>query len=237
MSKTLVCVNVLDNVSSQVYGSHCQEWFRLGRSTNDEFILFHPNRLSIDSARNQAAAFAMRFSCDYLYFVDDDVILSPNTYTNLKRCDADIAQALTFIRGYPFHCMAFKKLDNNTIDYYDDYYEHINKDGTVDCEAVGFSCALIKVSILNRINSPYFVTGAQCTEDLYFCIKLRQKLGSDVRIVVDTKVPTSHLLQPEGISVDNLQKMKRFYQLENNSEDDRGKEYLEKCKAQFQIVS
>src|SRR5215204_1746576 len=184
MTKTLIAVNVLDSVDSEVYGSHCQEWFRLGRSTQDEFILFHPHRLSIDNARNQAAILAMQTECDYLYFIDDDIVLHPNTYRSLKMADADIAQALTFIRSYPFNPMMFFEEAPNKLDYYVNYEPFIDKDGLVECAAVGFSCALIKTSILYDLQPPYFVTGKDSTEDVYFCLKCRAEL-EEVKIVVD----------------------------------------------------
>jgi len=238
MSKTLICVNVLDNVNAQVYGSHCNEWFRLGRNTHDEFILFHPNRLSIDNARNQAADLALRLECDYLFFLDDDMILSPNTYQSLKRCDADIAQALTFIRGYPFHCMAFKKgTEPGILEYYDDYHQWIRPNGIFGAEAVGFACVLIKCETLKKINKPYFITSTQSTEDVYFCIKLRNKLRDEVEIVVDTNVPTGHLLHPEIVSQSNVkelrEKIKKMMPDEESDKKDRGARYLKECKHQF----
>lgn len=231
MSKTLVCVNVLDNVNSQVYGSHCQEWFRLGRNTSDEFILFHPNRLSIDNARTQAAKLAMQLECDFLYFIDDDMILSPNTYQSLKSASGDIVQALTFIRGYPFHCMAFKKVGTGVLDYFDDYAKFVNSEGLVEAEAVGFACCLINVNTtLKKIKPPYFVTGIQATEDVYFCCKVKDKLGDSVKIYVDTKRPTGHLLNPEVISAYNHDVLSKFHKPIREPDEDRGEEYLNQCK-------
>ena len=164
------------------------------------------------------------------------MILSPKTYNSLKRCDANIAQALTFIRGYPFHCMAIKKVNDNTLDFFDDYVEHVNVDGIFKAEAVGFACALIKVELLNKIRPPYFVTGTQSTEDVYFCLKLRQKRGDRLKIVVDTKVPTAHLLHPETISKHNLQRMKEFHEPIFKPVFDRGQEYLAECKTQMNVA-
>jgi len=232
--KTLVCTNVLDNINSLAYGSHMQEWFRMGRNTQDEFILFHPNRFSIDNARNQAANFALQNECDYIYFIDDDMILAPNTYSSLKSCNADVAMALSFIRGYPFHVMAFIKNPEKSgeLTYFDDLLEHPNFGGVVECEAIGFACALIKMSALKKVYPPYFITSTQSTEDIYFCIKLK-RAAQDVRIVVDTRVPTGHLLHPEMISLHNFKKMKAFHAPEKPVEIDRGKEYLEQCKSHF----
>jgi len=238
MSKVLVAVNVLDTVSSQVYGSHCQEWFRMGRNnTDDQFILFHPNRLSIDNARNQAAIYAQMYECDYIYFVDDDMILTPNTYSSLKACNADIAQALTYIRSYPFNMMAFRNSENHKLDYFNNWQDFVDYQGNVECEAVGFACVLIKTSLFKKIQPPYFVTGVGVTEDVYFCLKLRQSIEANyLRIVVDTKVPTSHLLHPEGLNVFNREKLLAHYAEENKHVNgkDRGEEYLDMAKGQFQ---
>jgi hypothetical protein len=232
--KTLVCVNILDNVNAQVYGSHCQEWFRLGRSTSDDFILFHPNRLSIDNARNQAADLALRMECDYLFFLDDDMILSANTYKSLKACGADIVQALTFVRSYPFRAMMFKKgPEPGLLDFYDDYEKDIKSDGTVDCEAVGFSCALLDVSKLRMVNKPYFITSVDTTEDVFYCLKLRNKLGNDAKILVDTKCPTGHMLHPEFLTKSNVEDFRQRYAALMPDSKDRGGEYLKQCKTQL----
>jgi len=237
MSKTLVCTNVLENVKSLPFGSHCQEWFRLGRNTNDDFIFFHPERFSIDNARTQAANYAMELECDYIYFIDDDMILSPNTYKSLKACDADVAMAHTYIRGYPFDVMFFKieeqkknirnfsGMDRRLI-HYNDWENHIDESGLVECHAVGFACALLKVKNLLEIPPPFFVTGPQQTEDVYYCMKLKYH-KPESRIVVDTKVPTGHLLSPEVITISTRKKLMEYYkpEIEENKSGDRGEEY------------
>jgi hypothetical protein len=228
--KTLVCVNVLDNVDAQVYGSHCQEWFRVGRTTQDNFLLFHPNRLSIDTARNQAARIALQQECDYLYFIDDDMILHPNTYNMLKESDGDIVAALTYIRSYPFNVMAFKDEKFGVLEYFNNYKDYLNSDGTFYAEAVGFACCLIKCSLLKQIRSPYFVTGSGSTEDVYFCLKAKETLGDKVSILVNTKCPTKHRMMPEFVGEDNVDDMLKHYAIPSRRED-RGKDYLERCKS------
>ena len=250
MSKTLVCINILDTVKADIYGSHVQEWFRLGRSTNDEFILFYPNRYSIDNARNQAASHALRNECDYLYFIDDDIILTPKTYLSLKENitkneDVGIVQALTFIRGYPFNPMMFKykalvnASGQRDLDFYHNYIEDVDINGCVEADAVGFSCVLIDIErTLKRINPPYFVTSAQSTEDIYFCLKLKIMLNTTIRFLVDTKVPTGHILHPEALSIHNREELLNYYEIQGYKKDDpskadRGEEYKKRCLSQF----
>lgn len=235
MSKTLVCTNVLDNVKSLVYGSHCQEWFRMGRNTKDDFILFHPERFSIDNARTQAATYAMALECDYIYFIDDDMVLFPNTYQSLKACDADVAMAFTYIRGYPFDVMFFKSeinedpmvtyVGSHKLVHYNDWKNHVKEDGTLDVSAVGFACALIKVQRLLEIPEPYFITSKHQTEDVYYCLKLKYH-DPQTKIVVDTKVPTGHLLSPEFIAPSTRDKLVSYYEpKDKETSGDRGETY------------
>jgi len=240
MSKTLVCTNVLDSVKSIVYGSHCQEWFRLGRDTSDEFILFHPERYSIDNARAQAAKYAMLLECDYIWFLDDDMVLAPKTYQSLKDADGDVVMALTFIRGTPFNPMFFKNQSQNErqiqLDYYNDWESGL-KEGVVECYAVGFACTLLKVKRLLEMPPPYFITSSHQTEDIYYCCKLKQ-FDPDSKILVDCKVPTGHVLSPEIISIKTREKLLKYHEedikLTKKEKLDRGSEYFDEIKSVFE---
>lgn len=242
MSKTLVCTNVLDSVKSQVYGSHCQEWFRLGRDTKDDFILFHPERYSIDNARNQAAKYAMMFECDYIWFLDDDMILAPKTYESLKGCEGDVVMALTYIRGIPFNPMFFRKASEDGKPLHLEHHENWEKDicvgGIVHTYAVGFACTLLKVERLFQMPPPYFITSNLQTEDIYYCCKLKQ-FDSESQILVDIKVPTGHLLQPEALSITNRNDLLKFYEkdieISQKGKLDRGDDYLTSVRNTFEI--
>lgn len=238
MAKTLICTNILDSISSEVYGNHCQMWYRLGRGTTDEFILFHPYRMTIDMARNTAAKIAMQNECDFIWFVDSDMILSPRTYESLKSRDADVCLAHTYIRGEPYHEMFFKFTKNNNgikkLDYYKNWREEVDENGVLKADAVGFACALIKVKRLLEMTPPYFITGEGQTEDVYYCLKLLDH-DSNASILVDTTVPTGHLLNPEVIGLHNVEELRsRVVNIDkNNQKMDRGQDYLESCKQIF----
>lgn len=67
--------------------------------------------MSIDNARNTAADLAMKAQCDYLMFIDDDVMIPKNTLDLLLKADKDIIAGLVIIRGMPFNVMAFRWMD------------------------------------------------------------------------------------------------------------------------------
>lgn len=197
--KVVVGVNTLTAVDQAVYSNHCQFWYRLGRSMQDfDFMLINPRRMSIDNMRNTAAKIAIENNADYLLFIDDDVLVPLDTLPRLLAANADIAAGWTLIRGYPFKNMFFRFADEtktNLENYPDDSFKY-DDNGNIPCDAVGFSCALIKVDLLKKIEVPYFVTGPYNTEDIYFCLKARS-VYSETSIVVDPRVLTSHNIGAE----------------------------------------
>ena len=87
--RTLVLVNVLNSVNSYIYTNHIEFWSKTKelypKSHNNEFFLFTPPRMSVDMARNTAAKQAMMLECDYLMFIDDDVLIPPTTFDSLLK--------------------------------------------------------------------------------------------------------------------------------------------------------
>jgi len=175
--------------------------------------------MSIDNMRNNAAKIALENNCDYLMFIDDDVIIRPDTLDSLLEADKDIIMALTFVRGWPFPPMFFKASENLTTDkrketliFYEDYVP--DEHGLVKCAAVGFSCTLLKMDVVKAINPPYFITGPHHTEDVYFCLKARYSLDPEPSIFVDTRVPTMHMMMSDGVSDINVGKLRELYRPE-----------------------
>jgi len=207
--KTIVVgVNTLTAVDQAIYSNHSQFWFRLGRNMPDyNFILCNPRRMSIDSMRNMAAKIAVENNAD-LMFIDDDVLIPKDfTLQRLIACDADIAAGWTIIRGYPFKNMIFV-FDNEEKTSLT-HWTGPEKTGILPCDAVGFSCVLIKHELLKLVEPPYFVTGPHNTEDIYFCMKaLQTKPGC--KIVVDLDIKTSHNVGAEYIDPLNMPFYKKY---------------------------
>src|ERR1700691_1836821 len=189
--KTFIGINTLTQLDQTIYANHMAFFYRLGKNRpNDIFILNTPRRMSIDRMRNLSAKMALESECDYLMFVDDDVVIPVDLFDRLVAADKDIIAGWTIIRGYPFENMFFR---------YDDKKNLTNvrgierKSGVIDVDAIGFSAALIKVDLLRKIPPPWFVTGPTNTEDIYFCIKARQYVP-DATICVDTNCETAHIV-------------------------------------------
>ena len=200
--------------------------------------------------RNESAKLALQMECDYLLFIDDDVIVHEDTFTSLLSANKDIVMALTFLRSYPFQPMLFIDRSGNekevqSLQSYENYADHIIEDGfdegLVQCDAVGFSCALIKCELLKKLEPPYFVTiPNQCTEDIYFCVKAQRVLGKkNVSIFTDTRVPTGHLGEKFLCHVDTVGKLRDYFKPDKEIADgiaiDRGTAYAEYVEAESRM--
>lgn len=232
--KIVVGINTLTSVDQPVYSNHCQLWFRLGRNMQDyDFILNNPRRMSIDRMRNMTAEAALANDCDYICFIDDDVMVPFDGLQRLINHDVDIVAGWTIIRGYPFDNMIFKWVDDGLVRWND----LPQKEGLLECGAIGFSFALIKVSVLRQMPAPFFVTGPRNTEDIYFCVKAKKYIP-DIKIYVDLDVKTSHCLGTEYIDPLNKGAFRELYEKvypELYSEEKpplhaRGDSYLEMIK-------
>lgn len=225
--RVFICVNTLDRVSSFIYANHIAfAAYNAKKFPDIQFYWYSPHRQTIDTSRNIAAIDALKLECDYLMFIDDDVLIPDNAFELLYNANKDIIAGLVYLRGYPFHVMAFKELPPDTykgpngddipdprlkLTYYDEIHEMTQKGETlISCAAVGFSCCLIKTDIIQALEPPYFTTGPLNTEDVYFCLKTR-KLTPEPEIYVHTGVKPGHLLNPEPIEYPTRELLTEFY--------------------------
>lgn len=182
--------------------------------------------------RNEAARIALENECDYLMFIDDDIVVEPNTLETLINRNADVVAAETYIRGGEFAPMFFKETPDGGLTAYWDFENHVLPDGTLPVDALGFSCVLINCALLKKVTTPYFVTGQSFTEDVYFCrkavLEAQKNNASAPKIIIDTHVKVGHQCTPEFVSGYNVKLMRKYakgQELAHNP--DRGKDYAE----------
>ena len=255
--KILILVNTLTSVNQWVYFNHIRfiansikwlakrridafnnqigQWSQndLDNIFEDQIFWYTTPRSSIDNARNSAAQQAMNLQCDYLMFIDDDVLVPPDTLEKLLFVDKDIVAGHVVIRGNPFNNMFFKfrEGEQSHLDYYNDYPKDVD---FFPVDAVGFSCTLIKVSLFKKLYPPFFVTGRLNTEDIYFCMKAKDTFP-ETSIYVHSKVECSHMLNPIFVDATNKSKLQEFYK-EDLSDISRGVAYITKHKAILGIL-
>lgn len=241
--KIVICINSLTLSQQAAYSNHIQLFYRLGRHyTKYDFALWNPPRMSIDRSKNGAAELALDIEAKYLLIIDDDVLI-PTPFDFLDKLialDAPIAAADVLIRGYPFDHMFFKYTENGKGLRTVSKLPRNHTRGRFEVDAVGFSCCLITTELLKGLSKPYFVTGINNTEDIYFCVKARDKYP-DCKILVDTSLICGHILWNEVIDSHNKAAYKQYFERLNgkpskiDEAEYRGEVYLQKTKRTLNV--
>lgn len=238
----MVCSVSLQDIDSYAAAGFNQMWYRNGRYAQEHditFVFYAPRRMDIHKARNNAADMAVKGGCTMVFYYDDDMVVNPNTfirlYNKLKDSDMDAIQASCVVRGAPFDMMFFKRVtmeekqeelnriygdkaqkldkDGRYLAMYNDYAEHIGKDGLVEVEAMGNAVTLYKTSLFKKISKPWFKTTESQTEDVFFCCKARTELDDNVKFCVDTTLDTGHLLTKPVVKPSNVKEFREIHKL------------------------
>jgi 2-polyprenyl-3-methyl-5-hydroxy-6-metoxy-1,4-benzoquinol methylase len=151
----------------------------------------------IDKARNDLVKDALRDKCDYILFIDSDIIMPKGSIEKLIDMDVDIASGLYFAKAKPYLPVARVILDGKHFFLEDFEYNKI-----IDVQGVGMGLCLIKASVFDKIKYPYFKfdwieNGGETysvAEDLYFC-------DQAVKAGYTVKLNTGVVLQHEGAPV------------------------------------
>ena len=128
--------------------------------------------------RNVMIQQAIETNCTHIFFVDDDVILRPDTLTNLLKWDTDLVSGLYLMRNYPHQPIIFDVVNDDGKCHH--YYLNGNgkKEGLVEIVASGLGCLLINMRVFEKLEKPYIRLGELETDswcdDLGFFKRARQ---------------------------------------------------------------
>ena len=194
--KILLAVPCLDTVPVEFMLSLMQ--LKLPEKTQ---LAIERNSL-IHNARNNLFFKAVNGGYDWIFFVDSDMVLQPDTLIRLietAQSGHDYVSALTISRRFPPKPTICKELhwerhDNGEIDHGCEYYEDYPRDSIFPIAASGCACLLVKIEIIEKVIRSYGVPpfdALPCVgEDYSFCWRLGQ-LG--IEMVCDSRVKPGHV--------------------------------------------
>ncbi len=155
---------------------------------------------SIPVSRDMLIKQALQQNCDYIFFVDTDLIFEepsdPNTalyqlYQKMNKSkyskDGKIISGLYRAKkDTSFHYAMWKKHDNAFVPIVE------WKDNFLEVDVSGAGCCLIDTEVFKNIPRPYFrwEESGEMSEDFYF-FQLAKKNGYNLHILTDVKM--SHL--------------------------------------------
>ena len=188
--KTMVAVPCMDTVQAEFCESLCN-MKRVGEVRHD-FICCS----LIYKARTDLGLLAIGSNCDYVLWIDSDMIFPDTLLVDLIHDmeGRDIVAAVCHMRRPPFEPVIWQKLrmgltpseneDEKLLDY--------PRDGLFKAEGVGFGCVMMRTEVLRSVKEKYhelFAPMPGYGEDLSFCLRAR---GCGYDIWVDPQLQIGH---------------------------------------------
>ena len=190
------------NVASHV-GKMQERWLWEKRNPRYEFGWFSTGRLLTPFAREKLAENAIKQGFDFILMMDNDM-LYPIDFIECMLQDMeyhpemDVLAPLAFMRNPPHYAVMYMVESGYSSERHEEYYvnqfvKNYPKDKLVECDAVGFGAALIRVSLLKKMKAPYFMSTTGSGEDIWFCHNAKKQAGA--HIFMDTRIKLAHLGQ------------------------------------------
>jgi len=185
-----------------------------------------PYGFSVPDARNFIVNKALKEGYDYIFFVDDDVLIPKNALVQLIEHKADIAGGFYYRKYLPLESCGMH-MDEESVPIPIENFQlktdfPINRNGIIYISSniihntlvLPSGCTLIKTSIFKEMEFPWYRTCTvndrpAITEDTYLCQKIRD-LGHD--IITDLGIQCLHIDKTNGIFYGHPQ----IVDLENN---------------------
>lgn len=189
--KTLIAVPCMDQVSA----AFAQSLATL-QKVGDVKVAFQVGSL-IYTSRNKLAQMAINEMCDYVLWLDSDMMFPPETLAYMihecEEKDIDILSGVYYRRVPPYAPVLFKtlRIDESgcsVTDYGGDVPETL-----FELEGIGFGCVLLRTEVLIAVQAKYYdmftpINGVG--EDLSFCWRARQ---CGYKIWMDPAIQLGHV--------------------------------------------
>ena len=181
------------------------ELARLEARSKFKFFTGNVGRTGITYTRELFATESIKNNMDYLFMIDDDMIIGHNAfellYNSMQKHKADIAAPICTQRFHPYRPVMYRhtwvtNLDGSkTIN--NQFIEDYEPDSVVECGNIGFGVVLMTIDILKKMKAAMpngiFFSNTNMGEDLWASLNAKE-LGA--KIIVDTSIKAGHLCSP-----------------------------------------
>lgn len=197
--KILIAVPTYENIMPDTFKSIFELY-----SGGNQILFDYVQGYDCAAARNGIVQLGIAKNVDYILMVDSDMVLPRDALINLLEGDKDVAL------GYCPRRNASNLYDGKTAIYRFGTASYVDRfhvlefrdmasrgEHKVAVHGGGMACALIKTSVFEKIEYPWFKwvnydNGEVLSEDLYFCVQCKHH---EIPIYVDTRVGCGHLFR------------------------------------------
>lgn len=198
MKTKKVCIGIVayDGLDGQVSEDYLSLFFVLGRRTDLDYHLMVMYKKEQFRARNVIVAEALKAGCDYILMLDDDHIFGPDMYhvpVQLAKHlelnpEIGVVGALYYQRGDKCWPVVMHEHPDTGMPY---FLQHGEISGGMQKVSVtGGGCMMIRASVFDKIDEPWFAPEHEFSTDIQLCRQVR-KVGYEVWC--DTSLQIGHL--------------------------------------------
>lgn len=193
------------------YDNHMMFAMHIGRygALNPEFEFYWGTvgRVLTPLARERLTEWCLEEGMDYMLMIDDDMVLPMDMferlYATMQETGADIVAPLAFTRVAPHNPVIYRIREGYDAVAHKPYFDrevvkNYPKNSVVECDAVGFGSALVRLSMVRKLKKPYFMSTSGAGEDILFCRNAKQE--AKARIFMDTRIKLGHIGNPPIIT-------------------------------------
>lgn len=202
------CEAYCNRLANMKHLGHLEERMKLEKtSPRFEFLQVVVGRMHVHVAREEMAKKALFANADYLMMIDDDMTAPDDLFEKLYADDKDIVAPLAFTRNFPHKPVMYRCEDGwDPVSHCDRFTNfpimNYPKDRLVQVDAVGFGAVLIKMDVIRKMPSPWFMNPYKTGEDINFCYEAK-KYGFTTWM--DTRVKLGHVSHPLIVTEEYVQ--------------------------------
>jgi FkbM family methyltransferase len=181
--KILIAIPTAKYIESETFKAIYDLEVPIGYETDFQFFYGY----NIDQIRNLIANWAQKY--DYLFSVDSDIVMPPDTLKKLIAHNKDIVTGMYIQRIPETHALEIFGMGGRMP------YDLIKGQGLLEIDGCGFGCVLVKSEVFKAIEYPQFVYHSALdhkdtiSEDTDFCLKAKNK---GFKVWVDTSIKCNH---------------------------------------------
>lgn len=186
------------NVCAETLEDYMRFAYALGRRYAEyDFFLAIKSKSEQFRARNAIVEAAIQVGSDYLLFLDDDHVIewqghtdAASSYDFLRRllqADKDIVGALYYQRGGECRPVLMMETGQGAYRWLND---HEVSGGLQRVDVQGGGCMLLKMSVFDKVPSPWFVPEVELGTDIQICRNAKEQ---GFEVWCDTSIELAHV--------------------------------------------
>lgn len=197
MAKICIGIPCFSGVPPEILEDYMSFAYKLGKEmAGDELFLAIKGKSEQFRARNAIVVAALQQGCDYLFFLDDDHILSGNYDIILKLINQMEEQTHIGIIG----ALYYQRKDGATEPvvmkkHGDGGYISLRRSEILGklqpVDVTGGGCMLVNMRVFDKIKEPWFAPEHKYGTDIQLCEKVKE---AGYEVLCDTSIVVGHLL-------------------------------------------